>query len=167
MEEAQEKMRLTQQFNLMLQRERLDLNQIRIDQRRQMLEIEADYGQEEKETTPGIVPDPAEGDPMADYNFEEDPIGSGMKFIDRLSTRISHNAPQTPTNNPMIDATKPLTDEQIDEQAKLTAPEALKSIKLAIGTPHEPKVIEVLKKQYPGITEENITHILKRLKEKD
>lgn len=163
MELQSQKMRIQQQYDIMLERQQLINDKMRLDLRERSLRLEADYPAE----IIGDEPPAESGDQPAatEYNFEEDPIGSVMLFIDRLK-----NKPQEAIRSSEIvsvtDPTKPLTTEQIDAEIARTSPEMLKRIQQAIGTPLEGELREGLRKKYPGITEQNLNLVLLRLNEK-
>lgn len=150
----QERMRMAEQYNMMIQRQRLDLNQIRIDQRRQTLEIEADYGSDEPEI---IVPntEPTVSPAGHHYDFNNDAVGATMSFFADLKAQNDagkRNIPIIPT----VDVKKKLAPEQINAELAKYTPEQIKQAQAA----PDALIKQQLKINYPGISEENLKAVV-------
>lgn len=144
------------------QKRRLDIEQRRLDLRRQRLEMREDfndYGDEQPE-------EPEKSPDLLEYDFENNPISAGMKFIRDLKDkndrgeRNAPQAPQTPQYDTMLDVTKPLSDEQINAEIARASPEELAQLKQAPDF----AITEALRTRYKGITPENIKAVISRIR---
>jgi len=139
------------------QKRRLDIEQRRLDLRRQRLEMREDYGdgfddEPDEEEPEAIVPN---SDPE-NYDFENNPIGAAMKFINELKNK----PPKQTVTAPTVDVTKTLTKEQILEELKNASPTEITQLKAA----PDALIEQGLRQRYPGITPENIKSVIAEIR---
>jgi transposase-like protein len=160
--EMHQEMLYMQLENLKEQRaHRKRMNEIEIDERLQTLaerraRAREEYGdidedEEEPEPTESALTGQA-------YDFEGNPFGSLMKFLTDLKKK--NDSPQTTMTPHIIDATKPVTDAQIQEIIKATPKTTLMMMKAA----SDEQLKNGLKQQFPGITEENLIKAIHQIR---
>jgi hypothetical protein len=174
MDIQERKMQMREQYNLMIERQRLMNNQMRIDQRRQALELEADYSPEQEalpEAPQGTQNDDSDPFPHAAVEGEFGVLRDILGFATAVMKKNDRPAPVitvTPTTPPPVasvpDFTKPLSEEQIRaEIKKFETTHGIAAIKQAANFPG--MVESNLKKAYPGIIPENIKAVNDTIKQ--
>jgi len=159
--EMHQEMLYMQLENLKEQRaHRKRMNEIEIDERLQTLAERRARAREEF----GEFDDDDESEPMESavtgesYDFERNPFGSLMKFLTDLKKK--NDSPQTTMTPHTLDATKPVTDAQIQEIIKATPKATLMMMKSA----SDEQLKNGLKQQFPGITEENLIKAIQQIR---
>lgn len=101
-----------------------------------------------------------------DFDFENNPVGATLSFIDRLKTapNRSPDANTAPQSNDNPDPRQPLTEEQISAYMAKQPREILGKAIAAVDSPYQNELIAVLKKNAAGITDENIDKVLQWLR---
>lgn len=162
--EMHQEMLYMQLENLKEQRaHRKRMNEIEIDERLQTLAERRARAREEFGEYEDEEDEPAEVDPNSisaqkGYDFERNPFGSLMAFLTDLKKK--NDSPQTTMTPHTIDATKPVTDAQIQEIIKATPKTTLMMMKAA----SDEQLKNGLKQQFPGITDENLIKAITQIR---